>query len=336
MRFVVYGAGAVGGVIGGRLFESGHEVVLIARGEHAEAIRAGGLLLESPDATTTLPVDVVDHPSAVTWRPDDVVLLTVKSQDTAAALSDLSGCAPGTVAVACVQNGVANEPQALRAFAHVYGVCVMCPAGHLRPGAVSAYSAPLTGILDIGRYPSGTDDVAVGIAAALASATFLSEPIGDVRRWKYRKLVTNLGNAVEAVCGPSARRGPLGDLLRTEAEAVLDAAGIDVASEAEDATRRGHHIRVRPVGGLDRPGGSSWQSLRRSTGAVETDYLNGEIVMLGRLHGMPTPANALLQRLANEMARRRRPPGGHDADDLLAALSTPAEARSRQGGQRNG
>lgn len=320
-RYVVLGAGAIGGVIGGRLFEAGHEVVLIARGEHHDAIRAGGLRLESPDGTTTLPIDVVDHPRALTWRRGDVVLLTVKSQDTAAALADLSGCAPDTVVVVCVQNGVANEPLALRSFAKVYGVCVMCPAGHLRPGVVSAYSAPLTGILDVGRYPSGTDDVALGVAEALSSATFLSEPIDDVRRWKYRKLVTNLGNAVEAVCGPTARRGPLGDLLRIEAESVLDAAGIEVASAAEDAERRAGHIRVRPVDGADRPGGSSWQSLHRSTGAVETDYLNGEIVMLGRMHGVPTPANELLRRLANDLARQARPPGSHDVDDVLAALN---------------
>lgn len=314
------GAGAIGGVLGGRLFEAGHEVVLIARGSHYDAIRAGGLRLESPDAVATLPIDVVDHPSALTWRPDDVVLLTVKSQDTAGALTDLAGCAPDSVAVVCVQNGVVNEGQALRSFEQVYGVCVMCPAGHLRPGAVSAYSAPLTGILDIGRYPSGIDDLAVEVAEALRSATFLSEPVQDVQRWKYRKLVTNLGNAIEAVCGPAARRGPLGELVRVEAEAVLGAAGIDVASVADDAGRRADHIQVRPIDGVDRPGGSSWQSLHRSTGAVETDYLNGEIVMLGRLHKVPTPANALLQRLANDLARHDRPPGSHDADRLLDTL----------------
>ena len=50
MRFVVYGAGAIGGVIGARLHQHGHEVVLIARGAHLEAIRARGLRIESADA----------------------------------------------------------------------------------------------------------------------------------------------------------------------------------------------------------------------------------------------------------------------------------------------
>ena len=49
MRFVIFGAGAIGGVIGGRLFEHGHDVVLVARGEHARVLQRDGLRLESPD-----------------------------------------------------------------------------------------------------------------------------------------------------------------------------------------------------------------------------------------------------------------------------------------------
>ena len=52
MRFVVLGAGAIGGVVGGRLAEHGHDVVLIARGAHYEAIRDNGLRIESPDEAT--------------------------------------------------------------------------------------------------------------------------------------------------------------------------------------------------------------------------------------------------------------------------------------------
>jgi 2-dehydropantoate 2-reductase len=77
------------------------------------------------------------------------------------------------------------------------------------------------------------------------------------------------------------------------------------------------------VPGHDRRGGSSWQSLARGLGSVETDYLTGEIVLLGRLHGVPTPANELLQRLANEMAAERRRPGSVPERDVLARLGVP-------------
>ena len=153
MRFVVLGAGAVGGVVGGRLFEHGHDVLLIARGEHARAISATGLTLASAAGVAVLPVPVTVSPYDVDWRDDDVVLLAVKSQDTEMAVRQLSGSAPASVPVVCMQNGVANEAVALRRFANVYGICVMCPASHLEPGVVVASSAPITALLDIGSVP---------------------------------------------------------------------------------------------------------------------------------------------------------------------------------------
>ena len=158
MRFVVYGAGAIGGVVGGRLAEAGHEVVLIARGTHHDAIRDDGLRLITPDAEPrTLSIPVAPHPAGIDFRADDVVLLAMKSQHTGKALRDLAETAPPTVTVVAVQNGIANEPAALRLFEDVYGVCVVCPALHLEPGVVEAHATPLTGILDIGRYPNGVD-----------------------------------------------------------------------------------------------------------------------------------------------------------------------------------
>ena len=82
MRFVVVGAGAVGGVVGGRLAQHGHDVVLVARGDHGQAIAADGLLIRSPDDEVRVPVPVVSHPSELTLTDDDVVLLAVKGQDT--------------------------------------------------------------------------------------------------------------------------------------------------------------------------------------------------------------------------------------------------------------
>ena len=320
MRFVVYGAGAIGGVVGGRLFQNGFDVVLIARGEHYSAIRDDGLRVESSDDRVTLGVPVVAHPAEVGVTEGDIVLLAVKSQDTAQAVTSLAEVASPSTPVCCLQNGVDNERTVLRRFANVYAVGVMCPAGHLEPGVVQAYSSPTSGILDLGRYPGGVDDVAAATAVAFRASTFDAEARPDMLRWKYAKLLTNLGNAVEAVCGPEARRGPLTKLAREEGVACLVAAGIDFASEEEDRARRGDLLHVRPIAGRRRPGGSSWQSLARGTGAIETDYLNGEIVLLGRLYGIPTPVNESLQRLANEMAASGGQPGSVPAEDLLAGL----------------
>jgi 2-dehydropantoate 2-reductase len=245
----------------------------------------------------------------------------MKGQDTAAALDALTSCAPPDIAVVCAQNGVANERAALRFFANVYGMCVMCPTGHLEPGVVEAYSSPITGLLDIGRYPSGVDDTARTIATALEASTFRSEPREDIMRWKYQKLLMNLGNAVEAACGPEARGSDVARLALREALACFAAAGIEFVSREEDRERRSDLLQLHDVGGRRRGGGSSWQSLARGTGTIETDYLNGEIVLLGRLHGVPTPVNLGVQRLARELATAGAPPGSMTADQLLAFVT---------------
>lgn len=325
-RYVVFGAGAIGGAVAAFLERAGFEVTVIARGEHLAAIREGGLTLRTPQGSTTVRVTAVGTAGEVRWRDDDIVLLAVKSQDAYAALSDLADAAPPSLVVVCAQNGVANERAALRRFENTLGMCVICPATHLAPGVVEAESSPCPGIMDVGRFPEGADPVSEEVAAALRAATFESRAIPDVMYWKYAKLLANLGNAVEAVCGPEAGGGELADVVRREGEEVLRAAGIAHASPAEDATRRGDLISIRPVGGRRRMGGSSWQSLTRSVGSIEADFLNGEIVLLGRLHGVPTPANALLQRLANRMARERLLPGSMGEGEVLAALSGAGSA----------
>lgn len=320
MRFVVVGAGAVGGVVGARLAQHGHDVSLVARGDHFEAIRTDGLRVLDPERETTLRLPATDDPSTLDIGSDDVVLLAVKGQDTEAALATLLTAAPPDVTVACLQNGVTNERRALRRFDHVLGVVVMLPAGFYEAGTVIAYSSPVTGILDVGRYPAGVDERAEALAHAWNTSGFVSEVRPDVMRWKYRKLVMNLTNAAEAACGPEARFGELASMALAEAEECFAAAGIDVATEDEDRERRRDVLQLEGVGDVAWKAGSSWQSLARRTGTIEADELNGEIVLLGRLHGVPTPANALLQRVAHRLARDRAEPGTLSEADLLSRL----------------
>ena len=222
MRVVVFGAGAIGGLVGARLFQHGVDVTLVARGGHAAAL-ASGLVLEAPDESVTLPIPVVTDAAALRWTDDTVVLLAVKGQDTEEALTQLVTVAPQETPVVCMQNGVENERRVLRRFPRTYAMCVMCPASHLRPGVIVAHSAPVSGLLDLGRYPSGVDDVAEAIAGVLHESTFESVPRPDIMRWKYRKLIMNLANAVEALSGrrepgqcpgpggpPGGRGGPAG------------------------------------------------------------------------------------------------------------------------------
>jgi 2-dehydropantoate 2-reductase len=321
MRIIIVGAGAVGGVVAANLAMAGTSVVAVARGEHARVMRESGLRYESPGGTRIVELPVATSVGEIDVTHDDVFMLGVKSQDTAGVLNDLRAAGVTDQPIVCMQNGVDNERRALRLFPNVYGICVMLPADHLSPGVVRVWTAPSSGLLDVGRYPHGADDLSVQLAATLEAATFGSIPRDDIMSWKYRKLLMNLGNAVEAVCGRDGIGGRLGEMVRSEGETVLASAGITVVNAEDDQTRRGDALRIQPVGDEQRrAGGSSWQSLRRGTGTIETDYLTGEIVLLGRLHGVPTPANSALQDLAARMARTGEPPASRTGDDVLKSI----------------
>ena len=310
MRYIVYGAGAVGGVIGARLFQAAHDVVLIARGPHLDAIRERGLTFETPDGSVALKVAAVAHPSEIDVRPDDVVILGMKTQHTEAALDALLAAAGPDIAIVCAQNGVENERLALRRFAYVYAMMVWLPATHLEPGVVIAHASPINGVLDAGRYPSGVDASIERITADIDAAGIAAKPLRDAMRWKYAKLLGNLGNAVSAACRAEDDARSLYGRVREEAIACYRAAGIEWASDDEQAERRKAMSRPSTSeGGRIRGGGSSWQSLARRQGSIESDFLNGEIVLLGRMHNIPTPANAALQRIANKLAAMGTPPG---------------------------
>jgi 2-dehydropantoate 2-reductase len=321
VRFVVIGAGAIGGVVGACLHGAGRDVLLVARGAHHDAIAADGLTLETPRARITVPIAVARTPSAVGFRTGDIALLATKSQDTAGALEALRDAAPASTPLVCLQNGVENERVAARSFAHVYGAVVMAPTAHLEPGIVQAYGTKLLGAIDVGGYPNGVDGTCQTVCEALRAAGFKSEPHPEVMRSKHAKLIANLANAVQAVCGEDAAAGELVTMAREEGRAVLSAAGIEFIDEnVEDVRRRWDQWAVGEIDGRARRGGSTWQSVARGAKSVETDYLNGEIVLRGRLVGVPTPVNELLQTLARKTIRDRHEPGWLSAGQVLARL----------------
>jgi len=319
MRFIVLGAGAIGGVLGVRLAAAGREVMLIARGAQLAVLREQGLRLETPEGVITVQPPVVDHPSQIAWRSGDVVLLAVKTQDAAAALRDLAAVAPADTTVACFTNGLEAERLALRWFRHVLGVCVVCPSSFVVPGVIQAWASPVSGMFDLGVVPQGRSPLADELAAALTASGLPSEPLADILPWKRRKLLSNLINAIDALSGQSARADELVERARREGAACFAAAGLEVKSAEEDAARR-KDFRLGKIDGRQRDGGSTWQSLARGAGAVECDYLNGEIALLGRLWGVPTPLNDRLQYLVAEAARNGAAPGSTPIEELLEKL----------------
>jgi 2-dehydropantoate 2-reductase len=314
---VVYGVGAVGGVIAARLHLAGVAVSAVARGEHLDAIRRHGLTVVTQTGSETVCLPAVPTAAEIDWTAAPLVILAVKSQQSAAALDDLRAHAPRTTPLFTAQNGVANEGAALRLFADVYGITVMLPSAHLEPGVVVQQCSPIAGILDLGRFPSGSDATAAAASALLRSAGFASEARGDIMAWKHRKLIANLANGVLATYQPGPETEELIRRVREEGEQVLAAAHIPVVTAEQDAQRRGDLLQGRARRDAF---GSTWQSIARGRSDVETDWLNGEIVLTARLHGLSAPVNEVIQRVTAEHARTGLAPRTRDAAPDLEAL----------------
>ena len=300
MRFIIYGAGGIGGSIGARLYLNGEQVLLVARGEHFQAIQASGLAFHSPAIHATLPINVVSHARDIQVQSDDVVILCMKTQHVEGALRDLQMYAPSDTPIVCCQNGVASERMALRRFSRVYGMVVWLPAEHLEPGVVVNFAENRAGNLDAGCYPSGVDETIKRVTSSIHEAGFVSRPDPNIMAQKYAKLMVNLTNALDAAC--IERPDDVIREMQSEARNCCDAAHIDYADYKTARAHRGD-IRGGPVEGFQRHGSSTLQSLLRGTGDIEADYLNGEIVQLGRLYGIPTPVNVVVQAIGVRLSR---------------------------------
>ena len=321
MRVIIYGAGAVGSVIGARLHQGGVETVLLGRAAHVKAINDHGLLLRTADDATNIKVPAIESLAEIDGREDDMVVITAKTQDTPS-IHDAIGAWNPDAAVVCGTNGVEHERMALRQFAKVYAMVIQLPAAFEHPGEVTALMLPTNALIDLGRYPSGIDDAAMTFAAAAnQSPHMLCEADSDVILKKYGKILLNLGNAAEAAAGLGGRGLPVVKAAQAEARAVYSAAGIRTTDDLDEAVQNDYRDRLATMQfkiptGTSFLGGSTWQSLAKGATSVETDNFNGEIVLLGRLHGVATPHNLFLQRVAQHLVRTRQGAASMTPDEL--------------------
>ncbi|MCB1518271.1 MAG: ketopantoate reductase family protein [Hyphomicrobiaceae bacterium] len=318
MRFIIYGVGAIGGALAVDLNRNGYEVVGIARGAQLEALRRDGLRLRTPEGDLHARFDTVPHPGDVEFRRDDVILLAMKSQHTEDALLALRDAGVRQQSIVCVQNGVANERMALRYFDHVLGAMLMMPVTFVTPGEVIASGTPKRGVLDIGTFPSGTDARADMICEALNASGYAAYAHEDVMRAKYGKLLLNLVNGIDAVLGKTDKPSKYIRMAREEALAVYEKAGIAYDDVGEDNPRRKALMQFGEVPGAPRIGSSAAQSLVRGAGSIEIDFLNGEIALLGRKYGVPTPVNIFFAELCQKFVHGGKQPGSLDEEGVDA------------------
>jgi 2-dehydropantoate 2-reductase len=303
MKIAVMGAGAVGCYFGARLARAGHDVTLIARPAHVEAIAQHGLIFESGGTQDPIPVQATTEPSGVAGA--DVVLFCVKSTDTESAGRSIAPHLKPDATVLCLQNGVDNaerlqpliNPAAVAAA--VYVAVEMTGPGHVRHHG--------RGDIVIGASPASAAIAKDFNAAAIQ--TTVSDRVIDTL---WTKLTTNCAyNALSAVAelpyGPMLEVDGVADVIRIvidECVAVSRALGVSLPHDIADTV-------LALAGTMPNQYSSTAQDLARGKPS-EIDHLNGYVVRKGADIGIPTPANLALQVMVKLREARRH----HAADTM--------------------
>jgi 2-dehydropantoate 2-reductase len=328
-QYVIFGAGAIGTAVGGLLVKAGLRVRFVGRPDRAEAIREG-VTLQLDEGPVEFKGEAATTVREVGPAPEDIIFITTKSQATEAAVEELALYYDRGARVVCFQNGVRNEEIAARRFDNVYAGLVYLSAVQLEPRLVAV---PHERSLAIGRYPGGVDPTADRIREDLDRAGLSTTLSAYVMAIKWGKLVANLNNATHAITGywlekgmsdPEMRRLMLE--VREEGLRVLDAAGIAVEPPAGEPSP----IRIRQMtDALRRPPkppadtpperrtyASMWQDLQLGRKTSEAEFLNGEIVAIGREVGLQTPYNSALLEIINRMVEEGTRPGIYTPSEL--------------------
>ena len=296
MKVAVMGAGSIGGYFGGMLARAGHEVTLIARGDHLDAIRRDGLRMQTEAGDFTVPCQATDTPAAI--GPVDLALLTTKTYHNDTAVPAMTPLISGHTAILSLQNGIDSYlplaeqfPQAITLPGAAY-----IEASRLGPGAVRQAGAVVRIVTGGMRgSPPAHQQRAAKICAAFRAASVPAEAADDIAVTLWTKFlfiatmagVTSLAREFvrELLPRPEWRKVIIGCMQ--EIEAVARASEVNLAADitpttlaymesAKSAMRASMHADLM----AGRP--------------LELEALNGAAVRAGAAANTPTPINDVI------------------------------------------
>lgn len=318
-RIAIIGAGAIGSALGALLQRAGREVTLIGRPAHVSAMRRDGLRVDGALGAFTVPIAAAE---ALDFRPE-LAFITVKTQDALAAVQANANLLAG-VPVVTFQNGVRSDALVATVVPpqQIISAVVNIHANFLTPGTVTViYPGPLL----IGR-PFGANDAEVEAVAALLRDAVPTRVSANIHGAHWLKLIVNLNNAFPALVNatfhqiladPALRQLAVKAML--EGLRVTQRAGIRLESLPDTPAALIGLIGWLPlrlaamvVGAKARRMETQWpllgstlQSLQRKR-PTEIDYLNGEVVRLGRELDVATPLNAMMVDMVHQVERTGR------------------------------
>jgi 2-dehydropantoate 2-reductase len=325
MRFLVFGAGAIGSYIGGSLALNGQQVVFLEKPEISEHLKQHGICLSIGGVERQIdqPLLANSLPDALALGPYDVGIFALKSYDTQAALAGMRPYAKQLPPILCLQNGVENEA----AIAAVLGSSKVIPGsvtssiGRRKSGEIVLER--LRGVGIAGNHPlSGR------LAQAFNQAGLNARLYPAAVDMKWSKMLTNLlANASSAILDMTpaeildhAQLYRMEIAQAREALRVMDSQGIKVVDLPGTLVHLlAWIIRSLPPA-LSRPllkraigGGrgakmpSFYIDLHSGRGQSEVDYLNGAVVRFGERAGVATPTNRLLTHTLTRLTHAEIP-----------------------------
>ena len=313
-KIAIIGAGAVGCGLGFLLSRAGREVTLIGRADQVRAIQTDGLKVEGYAGEQTIKISAAER---LDFKPD-LVLLAVKTQDVAGALREnLPWLAD--VPVVTLQNGVRSDDLAAELLPQdrIISAVVLLHANYLASGSVTLM---YEGGLIMGR-PFGPRDLLLEQVVEILNQATPTRISDNIRGAHWLKLITNLNNALPALIDGTFHQVYADPFLASLAIRIMreglnasKKAGIRLESLPDVSVGLTRLVNFLPVklaarvaaARVDRMKtpwpllGSTLQSLRRSR-PTEIDYLNGEVVELGKKTGVPTPLNGKIVELVHQV-----------------------------------
>jgi 2-dehydropantoate 2-reductase len=316
MRIAIVGAGAIGSVIGGLLSKAGEDITLIGRKPHVDAINQNGLILEGRPGRMVIQVKAAEN---LDFKPD-LALLTVKAQDVESSVKKAQPFL-SVIQVVTMQNGVQSDDQVARLLGkeNIISSVVVFNGQFLEPGKAS-YSIPFSKTALLIGEPFGNKGNRLQNLSLLLNKAIGTDISEDIRAAHWTKLLWNLQTAVPAITGlsyqdsyqyPKVRELTI-NLLK-EGLNVIKAAGIKtvdvpgfpmepIETMARESLPIASTLLKKIADSLGKVPvlGSTLQSIKRGT-STEVDYLNGEIVKMGKKMGISTPVNSLIVGLVHQV-----------------------------------
>ncbi|HCA80487.1 MAG TPA: 2-dehydropantoate 2-reductase [Bacteroidetes bacterium] len=294
MRFVVMGAGGIGGFFGGALARAGEDVWFVGRGKHFDAMQREGLRITSTAGNFTVPSSqIVQDPALI--GPADVILFCVKSYDTESAARQLSPLLSERSLIISLQNGVDNVEKIAAILPHcsTYGGAAYISSRITAPGLISETG----GFQRIVFGPmSGEAGTRAGETLnCLTRAGIKSQLSANIRKDLWQKLIfiASMGSLTALsrlthgeIIGNPGTRALMFDAMR-EVQSVALKLGIDVDPVDES----------RVLEGLKRFRDDTRSSMYYDLIAekpLEVEALNGTVVRLGERVGVPTPIHRVI------------------------------------------